>query len=283
MLFLLIIILLSSSFFLLALALIPFFQGKLKAWKEKRDRAVQVELDKLFYNKNPKRIARFYFILPFAMGFLGFVCFGGNILAAAAGVFLGLVIPNIIFKSIEAQRKSKFANQILDMIMVISSSLKGGLSLLQALEVVVEMMPSPMRQEIALVINENKMGVALEDSLKHLNERMNSEELTCLVNAVLVARETGGDLTKVLSRLSISIRDNQKLKDNIKTLTMQGKLQGLIMSALPFLFVAFVMSTNPKHFDIMLQSELGRMLLILAVFLQVIGMFLIHKFSSINL
>ena len=154
---------------------------------------------------------------------------------------------------------------------------------MQGFEVLVEEMPTPMSQEIGLVVRENKMGVPLEESLVRLNKRMDLEELGLVVNALLISRETGGELTKVFSRLSTTIRDNRKLKDSIKTLTLQGRMQGVIMSALPILFVLWVISVDKKHFDIMLQNEIGRGLLILAVILQVIGMFLIRKFSTIKI
>jgi tight adherence protein B len=206
-----------------------------------------------------------------------------SLLGAVVGFFLGLFIPHVVVRIMETRRKNKFASQLVDGIMVLSSSLKAGLSLLQSLEVLVEEMPPPISQELGLVVRENKMGVVLEDSLKSLNKRMGIEELELLVNALLVARETGGDLIKVFSRLTITIRDRQKLREKIKTLTLQGRLQGILMSALPFVFVAYVTTVNRSHFDIMLQTDNGRFLLILAVVLQAIGMFLIRKFSRIKI
>ena len=153
---------------------------------------------------------------------------------------------------------------------------------MQAIELVVEEAHPPFSQEFGLVLRENKIGVPLEDSLKHLHERMRLEELDLIINSILVSKETGGDLTKVLARLSVTLRDNRKLKESIKTLTLQGKLQGIIMSFLPFIFVAWVLSFNRNHFDIMLSSETGRVLLITAGVLQVVGMFLIYKFSKID-
>ena len=154
---------------------------------------------------------------------------------------------------------------------------------MQGFEVLVEEMPAPMSEEIGLVVRENKMGIPLEESLVRLNKKMNMEELGLIVNALLVSRETGGELTKVFSRLSVTIRDNRKLKDSIKTLTLQGRMQGAIMSFLPIVFVAWVLSTNKHHFDIMMNSDLGRMLLIAAVVLQIVGMILIKKFSTIKI
>ena len=279
--FLLIAILLTAAVILLAVGMFPFLSSKFGGWHVKREQAIARETDKSFYDKGPERIMRLQFILPLILGILAFI-FSQSFLIAIFGVVFGLFVPSLLLKIRAGQRRNKFNNQILDAIMVLSSSLKGGLSLLQALEVLTEEMPAPMSQEMGLVVRENKMGVSLEDCLVHLNKRMDMEELHLVVNSILVARETGGDLTKVLARLSITIRDNRKLKDSIKTLTLQGRLQGIIMSALPFLFVWWVLMFNRKHFDIMLNSQQGRVLLIVAVVLQLVGMILIKKFSTIK-
>lgn len=199
------------------------------------------------------------------------------------GITLGLALPSLVIKRLQQQRKARFQAQLIDGVQLISSSLKGGLSLLQAIEVLVEELPAPISQEFGLVLRENKMGITLDESLKRINERVNIEELGLLVNSILVAKETGGDLTKVLSRLSTTIRDNRKLKESIKTLTLQGRMQGIIMLVLPFFFIAGVLSINRNHFNIMLETEQGRMLLMLAVILQAVGMLLIRKFSTIKI
>jgi len=280
--FLLIIIFITGSIVLFCLAVIPLVQEIIVSLEKKKEKTVAVEFDRLFYDKSPKEIIRLYFILPPLLGLLGLIIFK-SIIVLVGGVLVGLFIPNLTLKMRNVQRRHKFNNQILNAIMILSSSLKGGLSLLQALEVVAEEMPPPLSQEIGLVVRENKMGVTLEDGLKHLNDRMQMEELTLVLNSIMVARGTGGDLTKVFSRLTTTIRDNRKLKDSIRTLTLQGKMQGTIMSVLPFLFVWWVMTFNRQHFDIMLQSELGRMLIFAAAALQIIGMVLIRKFSTVRI
>jgi len=280
--FLLIIIFITGSIVLFCLAVIPLVQEIIVSLEKKKEKTVAVEFDRLFYDKSPKEIIRLYFILPPLLGLLGLIIFK-SIIVLVGGVLVGLFIPNLTLKMRNVQRRHKFNNQILNAIMILSSSLKGGLSLLQALEVVAEEMPPPLNQEIGLVVRENKMGVTLEDGLKHLNDRMQMEELTLVLNSIMVARGTGGDLTKVFSRLTTTIRDNRKLKDSIRTLTLQGRMQGTIMSVLPFLFVWWVMTFNRQHFDIMLQSELGRMLIFAAAALQIIGMVLIRKFSTVRI
>jgi len=275
-------ILILCSVVLLALSILPAVMQKIQSWQKKQEIVVAKEMDKMFYDKSPKNIVMLYFILP--------VVFGGaaqfllqSMIAVIFGVLIGLAIPNLLLKIRYKRRIKMFGDQLVDAINMLSSCLKGGLSLLQGFEVLVEEMPVPMSQEMGLVIRENKMGIPLEESLVRLNKRMNMEELGLVINALLVARETGGDLTKVFSRLTVTIRDNRKLKESIKTLTLQGRMQGAIMSFLPIAFVGWVVSVNRHHFDIMLNSDLGRMLLIIAVVLQVFGMILIRIFSAIKI
>ncbi len=283
LLFLVIIFLVIAAITLLTFVFAPSLEGRFKGWKTKKEKDVEKQLDDLFsYKKSPRSIVMTVFIFPPVLGLAAFLVFR-SLLLAIVGVGLGLFIPTLMLNLRNSRRRKKFNNQILDAIMILSSSLKGGLSLLQSLEVLIEEMPAPMSQEIGLVIRENRMGISLEESLRRLDKRMRMEELSLVINSILVARETGGDLTKVFSRLSTTIRDNRKLKENIKTLTMQGKLQGLVMSVLPILFVLWVLSVNKHHFDGMMQSDFGRFLLILAVVLQAVGMFLIRKFSEIKI
>ena len=275
-------ILILSSVILISLSVLPIIMQKIQFWQKKQEVVVAKEMDAMFYDKSPKNIVMLYFILPLIFGIAAQV-FLQSTIAVIFGVFIGLAIPNIMLKMRYKRRINKFSEQLVDAINMLSSCLKGGLSLLQGLEVLVEEMSAPMSQEMGLVVKENKMGIPLEESLISLNKRMNIEELGLVINALLVSRETGGELTKVFSRLTITIRDNRKLKESIKTLTLQGRLQGIIMSFMPIAFVAWVLSTNKHHFDIMLNSDLGRMLLIAAVVLQIVGMVLIKIFSTIKI
>jgi len=273
--------LIAAAIILIGSQLIPVFLQRAGNLRAQKVVEAEKQLDKMFINVNRRKLVLWYTITPLIIGILAFLVLrslGASLLAGLAS----FIIPSIIIKKLKDQRRLRFQGQLADGIMILSSSLKGGLSLIQAIEVVVEEIPVPFSQEFGLVLRENKIGMPLEDSLKHLHDRMHLEELDLVINSILVSKETGGDLTKVLGRLSVTLRDNRKLKENIKTLTLQGRLQGIIMSALPFLFVGWVLSFNRNHFDIMLSSEMGRILIMAAVGLQAVGMFLIHKFSKID-
>ena len=256
----------------------PFVMELLRKMQEKKVARTTKQLDAMFIEIKAEKLFLYNTVSPLALGLLCFLL-TQNFIVTFTGVGIGLFLPTFIINSMRARRKQRLQDQLMDALMILSSSLKGGLSLLQAIEVVVEESIPPLSQELGLVLRENKMGVGLEESLKRLNDRLGIEEVKLMTNSILVSRETGGDLTKVLSRLSTTIRDNRKLKDTIRTLTLQGRLQGVIMSVLPFVFVGAVISFNRNHFDIMFESEEGRLFIFAAIGLEVIGLVLIQRFS----
>jgi tight adherence protein B len=130
------------------------------------------------------------------------------------------------------------------------------------------------------VLGENKMGVSLEESLNHLYNRMPSPALQQVITAILLARETGGNLPAIFTRIVSSIREHRKIQSQIETLTLQGKIQGVVMSLLPIGFFFVIYSTNPSFFQHMFKSPTGRAMLIYATFSEVIGAFMIWKIST---
>ena len=112
---------------------------------------------------------------------------------------------------------------------------------------------------------------------------MPSDELNLIVTAVLVARETGGDVTEVFTRLIVTIRERAQLVEKVKTLTIQGKIQGFIMMALPIVFAMITFTTNKDFFQVFVTDEVGRLMFMVACILQVLGMFLIIKFGRIKI
>ena len=105
---------------------------------------------------------------------------------------------------------------------------------------------------------------------------------TDLSVVVLVARETGGDITQLFDRLLSTIRVKMKINDSVKTLSLQGKIQGIVMSMLPIAFAILVISFQPNYFDIMLSNPTGRILMMYAVCSEIVGIYMIKMFSKVN-
>lgn len=260
----------------------PFFERTAQSWQKKRVEKVTPKLDKMFIDISPQKLLLIDIISPLSVALLAFFLTKRFWLAIVAAL-AGLVIPTFIIKHLETLRRSRFSNQLVDGLMLLSGSLKAGLSLPQAFEALVEEMPPPISQEFSLVVRENRMGVPLEECLDKLKTRMCSEELDMIVTAILVAKDTGGDITTIFSNLVITIRERNKLLGRVRALCMQGRLQGRIMMALPIVFGYGVYKLDPSFFNVLLNDPQGRWLLAYAVVSEIIGIILIARMSKIEI
>ncbi|MFH1248375.1 MAG: type II secretion system F family protein, partial [Candidatus Omnitrophota bacterium] len=240
------------------------------------------ELHTMFIYTEKRRLLTVFTVTPLVMGTLGFLL-SHNFWVTLASAGLGLLLPKIWINKMGKKRQKKFGGQLVDACMLLSSSLRAGLSLTQAFEILTEEMPTPISDEFALVVKENRMGVPLEDCLAHLKQRMPMDDLELFTTAVSIARETGGNLTDILGNLVHTIREKRKLTDRVRVLTVQGRLQGAIMGLLPIVFSIFMYFTNPKNFDLMLTDKVGQMLLVWAFFSEIIGIILIRKLSKVEI
>jgi tight adherence protein B len=262
---------------------IPVFLNKYNAIQQKRMDKTTAKLDRMFVVTQGYKMLPIFTASPLALGVLGFVLLRDvPVVGLLTGLAVGFIIPAIVMKQLALMRRLKFQGQLVDALMILSSALKAGMSLNQSFEILVEEMPAPMSEEFSLVVRENSMGVPLDECLIHLRKRMPLDDLGLITSAVSVARETGGDLTEIFSQLVITIRNKIKLERKVRTLTVQGRLQGLIMSILPIAFALFVRTINPETFNILLTNRTGQMLLIWAVCSEIIGVIVIKKLSRVE-
>jgi len=267
---------------LLAYLLYPFAEGRFRLWHKDRAEKIAPKLDQIFIAVPYKKILLIDIVIPVCAGSLAFY-FSRAPWIALLAAFSGLVIPNIIVQQLEKLRRAKFAAQLVDGLMLLSGSLKAGLSLTQAFEAMVEEMPAPISQEFSLVVRQNRMGIPLEDCLARLKQRMQCEELDMIVTVILVARETGGDMTTIFSNLVLTIRERSRLLGKVKALCTQGKLQGNIMMFLPIVFGYSVYKLDPSFVNILMNDPQGRGLLIYAIISEILGIIFISRLSKIEI
>jgi tight adherence protein B len=278
-----IVILLFGSIGYLAYEGIPFILLKYSSLQRKRMDKTSSQLDRMFVVTQGKKMLPIFTLSPLALGIIGFLSLRDvPVFGLLAGLAVGFIIPAIVMKQMALMRRLKFQGQLVDALMILSSALKAGMSLNQSFEILVEEMPVPMSEEFNLVVRENSMGVPLDECLDHLRQRMPLDDLGLITAAVSVARETGGNLTEIFSQLVSTIREKIKLERKVRALTVQGRLQGLIMSILPIAFALFVKTVNPDTFKIMLESHLGQTLLVYAACSEIVGVILIKKLSKVE-
>lgn len=260
----------------------PFLEAGLGHWQKKRIDNITPKLDRMFLDVPLRKLLLLDILSPALSGLCGFIL-TRNLwigLGAAAG---GLLIPIVTVKRLELGRRQRFAHQLVDGLLILSSSLKAGLSLSQSFEQLLEEMPPPISQEFGLVIRQMRMGVSLEEAMGALKRRMRLDELDMVITAMLVARDSGGDLTKTFLRVINTIQERNKLSSRVKALCIQAKLQGAIMSALPVLFAVFVYKMNPDFFAVFFKDNFGRGLLAYVVLSEILGIFFIRKLSRVDI
>ncbi|MBF0386471.1 MAG: type II secretion system F family protein [Candidatus Omnitrophica bacterium] len=261
---------------------VPFIVSTYVDLNKNRANKLVADMDRSLMQDDFKRILPLYFLAPIVLGGLGFYFsperyqFYGML----AGMVVGIILPRFYAGMLVTRRRELFNAQLVDSLMIMSSSFRGGLSLIQSMEAVAEEMPEPIRQEFSIVLGENKMGVTMDEALNRLYRRMPSPSMQQMISAILLARETGGNLPVIFTRIVQNIRERKKVEESLAVLTVQGKIQAFVMSGLPVAFFLMVNTTNPGYFQTMTTTDTGRMLLLLCLGLWVVGTFLILKISS---
>jgi len=198
-----------------------------------------------------------------------------------AGLIAGLV-PFVILNRDRAKRLTNFNAQIGDALTIIANSIRSGFSFLQSMDMVRKELPDPISKEFGRTFREINLGTATEEALQNLATRVNSEDLDLVVTAVLIQRQVGGNLAEVLDNIAETIRERIRIKREIKTLTAQGRISGLIIGLLP-VFVGGIMSVlNPAYIRELFTNQIGLLLLSLAVGGEIIGILFIRKIVNIQ-
>ena len=180
------------------------------------------------------------------------------------------------------RRLKKFAGQLPDALELIARALRAGHSLGAGMNMVGSEMPAPIGPEFHQAFEEQNLGVPLEDSLTNLTERVPNLDLKFFATAVILQRQTGGDLAEILDKIGHLIRERFKIWGQVQALTGEGRLSGLVLLGLPpFLFLA-VYYINPTYCMVLFEDPMGKQMLAFAVFLQILGALVIRKIVNIK-
>jgi tight adherence protein B len=175
-----------------------------------------------------------------------------------------------------------FAEQLPDMVGVVANAVKAGHSVPQALELVIEEFQDPMASEVGEVAQELRMGVAMDQAMRNWSSRVEDDDLDIFCSAVIIQRQTGGNLAEILENLAGTMRERKKIHGQIRTLTTQGRMSGLVMSFLPLgLYVALYLIV-PERMGLMFTHPMGWGLIALVALLLTIGGLFIKRIVTID-
>ncbi|WP_077623194.1 type II secretion system F family protein [Sediminibacillus massiliensis] len=198
------------------------------------------------------------------------------------GTMLGFLTPKLWLKKKQQKRIKQFNEGLPGMITSINGSLRAGFSLLQSLQMIAEEAYSPIKEEVQYVLKTMQYGTSLEDALVDWKRRMPSEDLDLLVEAVLIQRQVGGNLAYLLDKILETTRERTRIENQIKTLTAQGRLSGIVISLLPVGLGAMIYFINPEYITVLFVNPIGKMMLAVALVGGIIGFIFIRKITTIE-
>ncbi len=179
-------------------------------------------------------------------------------------------------------RFKQFALQLPDALELIARALRSGHSLQSGLHVVVEEMPAPVATEFGCAYEEQNLGIPIEQALKSMLRRMPNLDLKFFVTAVAIQRQAGGDLAEILDKIGHIIRERFKILGQVKALTGEGRISGVVLMALPIALFFAVYYLNQEYVMLLFTDPLGKKMIAFAAFMQVLGAVSIKKIVAIK-
>lgn len=209
--------------------------------------------------------------------------FTGSILLVAGCAVIAAILPKRVYRWLRERRRMKIQAQLPDALMMLAGTMRAGLGFRPALESLVQDGQPPLAQELALVLREQHMGVSPEDALTNLSKRVPIIEVEFFVSAVTIAQEVGGNLADSLKTLGETLRRRLIMEQKVKSLTAQGKLQGIIMALLPFALVAYLAYLYPNTMEPMFNTWLGYTIIGVSLLLVYLGYKTCVKIMTIDI
>jgi len=180
------------------------------------------------------------------------------------------------------RRLKAFAVQLPAALDMLSRSLRAGQSLASGFNAIAQEMSAPISLEFGRVFEEQNLGISLDESLNGMGERVPNLDLKFFCTAVILQRQTGGDLAEILDKIGYLVRQRFAIWGQVQALTGEGRLSGIVLLALPLLLFAVMYQLNPDYVMLLFTDPLGKKMLAIAVFLQIIGALVIRKIVNIK-
>ncbi|MBZ4686830.1 MAG: tight adherence protein [Clostridia bacterium] len=205
-----------------------------------------------------------------------------DILKTIPFAILGFLLPRILLNARIKKRVKRLENQIGDALTVMANSMRAGFSFLQAMETISKEMPDPIAGEFKKTLREISLGTPTQKAMLAMSERIGSEDLDLVITAILIQRQVGGNLAEVLDKISETIRERLRIKAEIKTLTAQGRISGIVIGSMPSVLGVVLFVINADYIMTLFTHNIGIMLVVAGVISQIIGFILIRKVIQIE-
>ncbi|MCL2913865.1 type II secretion system F family protein [Shewanella corallii] len=235
----------------------------------------------LFLFIEPKQLFWMNVFTLLTVPVIGRLFFGSWILGFIFSIVLAF-IPRFAYRFLHQRRRRKFVHQLPDALNMVASSMQSGANLSSAIEFMAEESEAPLKQEFQLFLRQQRLGVEFNTALSNMYSRIPEDEFQLVVAGMQISRDVGGNLAEVLLRLSDTLRKKIEMEGKINSLTAQGKMQGLVMTALP-LFIGLVLyHMEPEAMSRLFSEPVGWGVIVMVIFMLSFGYLAIKKIVTID-
>jgi tight adherence protein B len=236
----------------------------------------------------PLRVGEFYMI-RFGVAVVMFfvpLAFGPSLFTLGSGLvsaLIGFMIPAWWVGGKKSARMRRFEAQLVDLLGLLSNSLKSGYGLMQSFEFAGRQMEPPIALEIRRMLRDANLGMSGEDALLAMGDRIASKDLDMVLTAINIQRAVGGNLAEILDQVAFTMRERERIRGEIITLTSQQRMSGIVIGGLPIFMFALFMVMNPAYMSLLFTEMAGRVMLIGAASLEIFGYFVIKRIMAIEI
>ncbi len=240
--------------------------------------------DLLLQSRSPRTVLAFL-LTNVGIGIAaGFVAGAGcdSLLAGICGGILADSVDHIALRVLRNKRIELFASQLPATASMMARALRAGHSVPQMLELAADQSKDPLRTDFAQLSQEQRLGVPLRDALLSLSRRVPLADLRFLVSAILIQKETGGDLIQILERTAALIEERLRIRGQIRTFTAQGRMSAWVLTALPLVLLALLAFAMPDYASTLFHDSAGQRMLLVGLLLLIAGGYTIRRIVNIE-
>jgi tight adherence protein B len=217
------------------------------------------------------------------LAFLAVSMLSTSTLLAMLLAVIATMLPFLHILTKRRKRLHKFLQLLPDALDLMSRGLSAGHAFTEALQMVASEMPEPISMEFRKTYEEQNLGLSLKLALENLVQRVPLLDLRMCVTAVMIQRETGGNLSELLEKVAHTIRERFRIMEDLKTMTLSSRWSAWLLCALPIFLAVYVTVMNPGYMDVMWRDPRGHWLLAIAGIMQILGMLLVQKIMKIRI
>lgn len=248
--------------------------------------SVIATLEKMLVDVDKKRLTLMLNLGSYGLGAAFFLLLWPNfvpgIIVGAAAILVGWSLPRILVQNMWEKRCGRVVDQMVDGLTIMANGIRAGNSITQAMERVVENLRGPFAQELNLILGKIRLGMSVEEAIGEFSERIPRQDVQMLATAIMVLKETGGNLAETFSTIVTTIRERQKVEKKVQALTAQGSMQAIIITLVPFVLMVLFFVVDPNYIMPMFTKPLGWFFLLLMFSLQGIGLVMMKKIVTIK-